>query len=86
EAAYKALKDIGLSPIKPQGAIYIFVSLKEVGVTDSYAFALKLLKEQDVAVIPGIAFGMEGFIRLSLVKNSAEILEGINRMKKLLLK
>ncbi|MGL6065226.1 MAG: pyridoxal phosphate-dependent aminotransferase [Fusobacteriaceae bacterium] len=86
EATYKALKDIGLSPIKPQGAIYIFVSLKEIGVTDSYAFALKLLKEQGVAVIPGIAFGMEGFIRLSLVKNSAEILEGINRMKKLLLK
>ncbi|MGL5123330.1 MAG: pyridoxal phosphate-dependent aminotransferase [Fusobacteriaceae bacterium] len=85
EVAYKALKEIGLNPIKPQGAIYLFVSLREAGVTDSYAFALKLLKEQGVAVIPGIAFGMEGFIRLSLVKNSDEILEGITRIKKIII-
>ncbi len=82
--AYKALKDIGLNPIKPKGAIYIFVSLKELGITDSYNFSLKLLREQRVAVIPGIAFGMEGYIRLSLVKDSSDILEGIKRIKNLL--
>jgi len=50
------LNDLGLKCIKPDGAFYVFTSIKKTGF-NSMDFAQKLLKEQKVAVVPGTAFG-----------------------------
>lgn len=57
---------IGLSCHQPQGAFYLFPSIKSTGLS-SREFALRLLEEEKVAVVPGDAFGPggEGFIRCS---------------------
>ncbi|MBI4473154.1 MAG: pyridoxal phosphate-dependent aminotransferase [Acidobacteria bacterium] len=63
----------GLSVPTPQGAFYVFPQVN--GVTDSMAFARKLLKETGVAIAPGMAFGPhgEGYIRISFA-SSEEVL------------
>ena len=55
---------IGLTCYEPRGAFYAFPSIAATGLT-SDEFAEQLLKEQQVAVVPGAAFGAagEGFIR-----------------------
>ncbi len=57
---------------KPQGAFYIFPRL--VGVTDDIQFAVGLLEETGVVVVPGSPFGAPGYFRLSFA-TSAEILK-----------
>ena len=55
----KGLNDIGLSCHLPQGAFYAFPSIESTGLSDE-EFAERLLKEQQVAVVPGSAFGESG--------------------------
>ncbi|WP_297597310.1 aminotransferase class I/II-fold pyridoxal phosphate-dependent enzyme [uncultured Cetobacterium sp.] len=74
---YSRLKEAGVSAIKPKGAIYIFVS---IGEGNSLEFAEKLLESERVAVVPGVAFGMDNFIRLSLVSDLDELLEATDRI------
>ncbi|MEG0069997.1 MAG: aminotransferase class I/II-fold pyridoxal phosphate-dependent enzyme [Cetobacterium sp.] len=74
---YNKLQDAGINAIKPKGAIYIFVS---IGEGNSLKFAEKLLESQRVAVVPGIAFGMDNFIRLSLVSDLDELLKATDRI------
>ena len=61
-----AFKEMGLPCFEPKGAFYVFPCIKEFGMT-SDEFAIKLLEEQKVAVVPGTAFGDcgEGFLRIS---------------------
>ena len=70
---------------KPQGAFYAFVDLRQRGES-SVALARRLLDEARVAVTPGAAFGEggEGFIRLALTTGDARLLEGIERIGKVL--
>jgi aminotransferase len=58
--------DMGLKCELPQGAFYLFVDIRNTGLS-SREFALRLLEEEKVAVIPGDAFGPsgEGFVRCS---------------------
>lgn len=51
----------------PLSSLYLFVSLPALGVTEpsSQRFCERALAEANVAIVPGIAFGQEGFIRLS---------------------
>lgn len=55
----KGLNDIGLPCHLPQGAFYAFPSIEPTGLSDT-EFAERLLKEQQVAVVPGSAFGPSG--------------------------
>ncbi len=61
-----AFKEMGLECFEPFGAFYIFPSIQEFGMT-SDDFAMRLLEEEEVAVVPGTAFGDcgEGFLRIS---------------------
>ncbi|MFT5660964.1 MAG: aspartate aminotransferase [Sulfurimonas sp.] len=78
--AVKLMNEIdGLSVIKPDGAFYLFVNIKEVS-SDSLAFAKDLLDKKQVAVVPGIAFGSEGYFRLSFATDINTIREGIKRI------
>ncbi|MDD5605612.1 MAG: aminotransferase class I/II-fold pyridoxal phosphate-dependent enzyme [Dehalococcoidales bacterium] len=81
----KGLCDIGLSCYKPQGAFYVFPSIKNTGMT-SEEFAHALLMEEKVAVVPGNAFGQygEGYIRCCYATSLKELYEALERMKRFL--
>ncbi|MCD6190368.1 MAG: pyridoxal phosphate-dependent aminotransferase [Sulfurimonas sp.] len=69
----------GLSVLKPDGAFYLFVNIKEV-TSDSMKFAKGLLADKGVAVVPGVAFGSEGYFRLSFATDIDTIRDGISRI------
>jgi aspartate aminotransferase len=69
----------GLSALKPDGAFYLFVNIKEVS-NDSLTFAKELLDKKLVAVVPGVAFGSEGYFRLSFATDINTIRDGIARI------
>ena len=73
--------EIGLYCHKPEGSFYIFPEIKNTGLS-STEFAYRLLREQNVAVVPGNAFGEEGegFIRCSYAASSSDIQEALNRI------
>ncbi len=81
QEAAKLINEIeGLSVMVPDGAFYLFVNTKAVS-NDSMTFSKELLAEQGVAVVPGIAFGLEGYFRLSFATDIQTIREGIRRIK-----
>jgi aspartate aminotransferase len=70
----------GISVLKPDGAFYLYVNISEVN-NDSMVFCKELLESKGVAVVPGVAFGMEGFFRFSFATDETSIKEGISRVK-----
>ena len=62
----KAFADMGMDCFEPYGAFYVFPSIQRYGMT-SDEFAMRLLNEERIAVVPGTAFGDsgEGFLRIS---------------------
>ncbi|WP_028402043.1 aminotransferase A [Ectobacillus panaciterrae] len=78
----KRLTNMGLAVIKPEGAFYVFPSIKSTKMS-SFDFALQLLQQADVAVVPGDAFSQygEGFIRVSYATSMELLEEGLNRME-----
>ena len=71
----------GLSVLKPQGAFYLFVNIKDIS-NDSIEFCKELLQATGVAVVPGIGFGSEGYFRFSFATDITTIREGIRRIEK----
>jgi aspartate aminotransferase len=69
----------GLSVVKPDGAFYLFINIKEIS-NDSMQFSKDLLSEQGVAVVPGVGFGSEGYFRFSFATDIETIREGIKRI------
>jgi aspartate aminotransferase len=69
----------GLTCIKPNGAFYIFVNISKLGLS-SLEFCDGLLNEQQVAVIPGIAFAADDHIRLSYATDMTTIERGLERL------
>ena len=76
-------RDMGLSCFEPEGAFYVFPSIKETGLS-SMEFCETLLKEEKVAVVPGSAFGGygEGFIRCSYAYSVEELKEALVRIER----
>jgi len=74
---------MGLSCFEPRGAFYVFPSIQKTGLT-STDFAEKLLEEENVAVVPGVAFGEsgEGFIRCSYAYSVQNITEALTRIER----
>ena len=70
----------GLSVLKPDGAFYLFVNIKEIS-NDSLTFCKKLLEEAEVAVVPGVGFGSEGYFRFSFATSMENIETGIKRIE-----
>ena len=84
EEAVKLFNEIkGISVLKPQGAFYLFVNIKDIS-NDSISFCKDLLQETGVAVVPGIGFGSEGYFRFSFATDITTIREGIRRIEKFL--
>ena len=80
---YHELERMGLPCFKPKGAFYMFPDIREFGMT-SEEFAMDLLKEEKVAVVPGSAFGNcgEGYIRISYAYSVAELKEALGRIER----
>ncbi|MCK5707686.1 MAG: pyridoxal phosphate-dependent aminotransferase [Candidatus Aureabacteria bacterium] len=64
----------------PEGAFYVFPNIKELGL-GSFEFAEKILKEKNVAVVPGKAFGVDENIRLSYASDEETIKRGLDRIE-----
>ncbi|MGQ9542992.1 MAG: pyridoxal phosphate-dependent aminotransferase [Candidatus Bathyarchaeia archaeon] len=64
----------------PQGAFYAFPRIEASGIS-SMEFAERLLNEARVAVVPGVAFGRDGNLRLSYAASIQEIEKGMDRME-----
>lgn len=82
DEAVKLFNEIdGLSVLKPQGAFYLFVNIKDIS-DNSIEFCKELLQATGVAVVPGIGFGSEGYFRFSFATDITTIREGIRRIEK----
>lgn len=79
------LRSMGLDCFEPEGAFYIFPSIESTGLS-SEEFCERLLHEQEVAVIPGSAFGAsgEGHVRISYSYSMNHLREACSRMRKFL--
>jgi len=84
---HKGLNEIGLTCFEPQGAFYCFPSIKSSGL-NSEEFCEKLLKEEQVAVVPGNAFGEcgDGHIRCCYAASVHNIEEALRRIQHFLLR
>jgi aspartate aminotransferase len=71
----------GLSCPKPDGAFYLFPNIAKTGMK-SLEFCDALLESQQVAVIPGVAFGADDHIRLSYATDMPTIQKGMERLAK----
>lgn len=81
----KGFNDMGLSCPTPEGAFYIFPSIKSTGMT-SQEFCERLIKEKSVAVVPGDAFGKsgEGYIRVSYAYSLKHLSDAMKRISEFL--
>lgn len=81
----------GLSCRKPEGAFYIMINftqllgktIKGKEIKSSMDFANLLLEEGKVAVVPGIAFGDDKYVRLSYATSMDNIKKGLERIKQI---
>jgi aspartate aminotransferase len=82
----------GLSSFKPGGAFFLFLSISafmgktfgDTKVEGSMDFATALLEQKHVAVVPGIGFGAENYIRLSYATGMEDIKEGLDCLEEFL--
>lgn len=78
---YEGLSSIpGIVCPKALGAFYLFPDISSFGLSAS-EFATRLLKEKDVAVVPGEGFGAPGYIRLSYATSDEVIAKGLERIR-----
>ena len=82
----KALNDMGLTCFEPRGAFYVFPSIQISGLTSS-EFCEQLLREKEVAIIPGSAFGAsgEGYARISYAYSVDHLQTAMKRIREFLI-
>ena len=75
-------KMAGVTCVEPEGAFYCYPGLEAhlPRFGTSMGVASYLLEEADVAVVPGEAFGTDGYARLSYALNDDDLEEGLDRM------
>ena len=78
---HSGMNDLGLPTFEPHGAFYVFPNIQGTGMDDE-TFAEQLLKEEEVAVVPGSSFGDAGygFVRCSYATNYKLIETALERI------
>lgn len=84
----------GVTCLKAEGAFYIMINvstfygkkIKNQVIENSGQFAKALLEEDNVAVIPGMGFGLDEYIRISYATSMSNIEKGLDKIEKFLLK
>jgi len=80
--AFERLNKIpGISCVNSKGAFYLFPNISGTGLK-STDFCAKLLEQEKVAAVPGIAFGADDYIRLSYATSLKNIEKGLDRIGK----
>jgi len=78
--AWKKLNNIpGVTCVNARGAFYLFPNISKLGLKSS-DFCARLLEQEKVAAVPGIAFGADDYIRLSYATGMANIEKGLDRL------
>jgi len=75
----------GITASRPDGAFYVFANVSKFyngEIKGSMDFCKKLLEDAYVAVVPGIAFGDDRYVRLSFATGMDHIKRGLERMEK----
>ncbi|MBC7217164.1 MAG: pyridoxal phosphate-dependent aminotransferase, partial [Candidatus Caldatribacterium sp.] len=82
--ASEILREGGFRFFEPQGGYYIWVDVREFGMS-SLEFCKTFLREKGVALAPGDTFGEsgEGFVRISICRKREEVEEGVRRLSAL---
>ncbi|MBI3882072.1 MAG: pyridoxal phosphate-dependent aminotransferase [Verrucomicrobia bacterium] len=71
----------GITCLNAKGAFYLFPNISGTGLKSS-EFCAKLLEQEKVAAVPGIAFGADDYVRLSYATGMANIEKGLERMER----
>jgi len=71
----------GIKCSRPDGAFYAFPDISSV-CSGSMEFTERLIDQENVAVVPGIAFGMDKHVRLSFATSMEKIKEGLDRIER----
>ncbi|MBI3877972.1 MAG: aminotransferase class I/II-fold pyridoxal phosphate-dependent enzyme, partial [Verrucomicrobia bacterium] len=80
--AWKKLNSIpGITCANAKGAFYLFPNISGTGLK-STEFCAKLLEQEKVAAVPGIAFGADDYLRISYATSMANIEKGLERLEK----
>lgn len=79
----KELNEIGMPPVSPDGAFYLFAKIPESFGDDDLTFATRLAKEGKVGCVPGSYFGKggNGYVRFSYAASMDTIKEAAKRLK-----
>lgn len=79
---YEELTRMGIEVSKPNGAFYVFPSIKKFGM-NSFDFCMKLLDEKHIGTVPGSAFSHcgEGYVRISIASSMDKLEEFVNRFE-----
>ena len=79
--AWKKLNSIpGISCVNSKGAFYLFPNISKLGL-NSTDFCARLLEQEKVAAVPGLAFGADDYLRISYATSMANIEKGLDRME-----
>lgn len=81
---YSRLNEMGLETVLPDGAFYFFVKIPDTINMTSFDYCVQLVKEYEVAVVPGSAFSKhgEGYFRLSYASSMEHLREGLDRIER----
>jgi len=71
----------GISCVNAKGAFYLFPNISKLGLK-STDFCAKLLEQEKVAAVPGIAFGADDYIRISYATSMSNLEKGLDRIEK----
>lgn len=79
---YQVMTRLGFEVARPSGAFYIFAKIPANLEQDSMAFCIDLAEKNQLAIIPGIAFGPEGegYVRISYAASMENLIEAMNRL------
>ncbi len=77
------LREMGMDCFEPEGAFYVFPSIRKFGMS-SEEFATALLAREKVAVVPGSAFGAagEGYVRISYAYSLKQLKKALDRIER----
>ena len=80
--AHKRLNTLpGVSCVNVKGAFYLFPNIAGTGLK-STEFCARLLEEEKVAAVPGVAFGADDYLRISYATSLENLEKGLDRMEK----
>ncbi|MFL0195886.1 pyridoxal phosphate-dependent aminotransferase [Clostridium sp. WILCCON 0269] len=82
-----------VSYLNPQGAFYVMLNISKLFgktiegtiINNSLSFSQQLLEKEKVAVVPGMGFGIDGYVRLSYATSMENIKEGLDRIERFIL-